>query len=116
MNKTVLITGASSGIGLEFAKIFAEKGDNVILVARSEDKLIKIRKHLVEKYNNFQIPTYNCLGNHDTDNTSFEETLKLYKMENGYYKYHHVLPTKYFVTSMKDVHTWVVEMDKVDML
>ncbi len=53
MNKTVLITGASSGIGLEFAKIFASKGDNVILVARNEEKLIKIRKHLMEKYNNF---------------------------------------------------------------
>lgn len=53
MTKTVLITGASSGIGLEFAKIFAEKGDNVILVARSEDKLINIRKNLTEKYNNF---------------------------------------------------------------
>lgn len=53
MNKTVLITGASAGIGLEFAKIFASKGDNVILVARSEDKLIEIRKNLMEKYNNF---------------------------------------------------------------
>lgn len=53
MTKTVLITGASSGIGLEFAKIFAEKGENVILVARNEEKLIKIRKYLMEKYNNF---------------------------------------------------------------
>lgn len=39
----------------------------------------------VNKYNNFHIPTYNCLGNHDTDNTSFEKTLELYKMEKGYY-------------------------------
>ncbi|MBQ7874585.1 MAG: SDR family oxidoreductase [Oscillospiraceae bacterium] len=53
MNKTVLITGASGGIGLEFAKIFASKGDNVILVARSEDKLIRIRKYLEEKYHIF---------------------------------------------------------------
>lgn len=50
MNKTVLITGASSGIGFEFAKIFASKGDNIILVARSEDKLIKIKKHLESEY------------------------------------------------------------------
>ena len=44
MTKTVLITGASSGIGLEFAKIFAKKGDNVILVARNEEKLVDIKK------------------------------------------------------------------------
>ena len=37
----------------------------------------------VKKYNEFHIPTYNCLGNHDTDATPLEETLKLYKMENG---------------------------------
>ncbi len=39
MNKTALITGASSGIGLELAKIHAAKGDNLVLVARSKNKL-----------------------------------------------------------------------------
>lgn len=34
-----LITGASSGIGLELSKLFASGGDDVVLVARSEDKL-----------------------------------------------------------------------------
>lgn len=51
MNKTVLITGASSGIGYEFAKIFASKGDSVILIARSEEKLSKIQNEIEEKYN-----------------------------------------------------------------
>ena len=36
---TALITGASSGIGLELARIFASKRHDVVLVARSEDKL-----------------------------------------------------------------------------
>jgi short-subunit dehydrogenase len=39
MKETVLITGASTGIGLEFAEIFASKNYNLVLVARSADKL-----------------------------------------------------------------------------
>ncbi|WP_234736756.1 SDR family NAD(P)-dependent oxidoreductase [Tellurirhabdus bombi] len=37
--KTALITGASSGIGHELAKLFAKDGYNLVLVARSEEKL-----------------------------------------------------------------------------
>jgi retinol dehydrogenase-12 len=38
-DKIVLITGASSGIGLETAKVLAGMGAEIVLVARSEDKL-----------------------------------------------------------------------------
>ena len=44
--KTALITGASSGIGLELARIFARNQTNLILVARSEAKLHEIAKEL----------------------------------------------------------------------
>jgi len=46
--KTALITGASFGIGLEFARIFAREGYNLVLVARSADKLRQIASE-VEK-------------------------------------------------------------------
>ena len=48
--QNVLITGASSGIGLAFAHALAQQGANLILVARSETTLITIRDELVKKY------------------------------------------------------------------
>ena len=49
MNKTVLITGATSGIGLACAKRFAENGDRLILTGRNEQRLAEISRQLVEK-------------------------------------------------------------------
>jgi len=48
--KTVLITGASMGIGKEFAKEFAKKKYNLLLVARSKDKLQQLAKQISEEY------------------------------------------------------------------
>lgn len=47
---TVLITGASGGIGLELARIFATDGYDVILTARSEDKLERVKRALERRY------------------------------------------------------------------
>ena len=41
-DKTVSVTGASSGIGLSISKELAKRGANLILVARSEDKLKEV--------------------------------------------------------------------------
>ena len=48
MNKIVLITGATSGIGLGCARKFAENGDKLILTGRNE-KLEEVRKELADK-------------------------------------------------------------------
>lgn len=49
MNKTVLITGATSGIGLACARKFAQNGDRLILTGRNEQRLKEICKELTEK-------------------------------------------------------------------
>lgn len=48
--KTVLITGASSGIGLEFAHIFAQNKINLVLVARNHEKLKTLAEELEAKH------------------------------------------------------------------
>lgn len=50
MKEYILITGASSGIGYEMAKQFAIKNYNLLLVARSEDKLQKLQHELHTQY------------------------------------------------------------------
>lgn len=50
MQKTILITGASSGIGYELAKIAAEEGYYLILVARNKKTLLKVAKELHSNY------------------------------------------------------------------
>lgn len=53
--KTALITGASSGIGYELAKIHAAKGGNLVLVARSKAKLDELK---IELEKQFKITVY----------------------------------------------------------
>ncbi|GCE12860.1 SDR family NAD(P)-dependent oxidoreductase [Tengunoibacter tsumagoiensis] len=48
--KTVLITGASSGIGEAFARELAQRKMNIILVARSEQKLQNMAANLMTKF------------------------------------------------------------------
>jgi len=51
MNKTVLITGATSGIGRACALKFARNGYNIIITGRREDRLLELRNELIASFN-----------------------------------------------------------------
>ena len=46
MGKSALITGSSNGIGYELARIHAENGDDLVLVARNKCKLDELKENL----------------------------------------------------------------------
>ena len=45
----VLITGASSGIGKDMARIFGENKNELVLVARDEEKLKEVKEEIEKK-------------------------------------------------------------------
>ncbi len=66
----VLITGASSGIGLELAKVFAEHGFGLIIVARNEITLAAVARQLSKFYD---VPVHYLVA----DLYSQSETMKI---------------------------------------
>lgn len=50
MTNTALITGATGGLGKEFVKLFAEAGNNVILVGRNPKKLATVKDNTEKNY------------------------------------------------------------------
>ncbi len=73
MNKTALITGASSGIGKELAKIHAKKGGDLVIVARSGDKLDELKKDLEEKHSVEVMTIVKDLGNSNAPEEIYNE-------------------------------------------
>ena len=51
MGNTALVTGASSGIGTELARYHAKKGGDLVLVARNEKALNKLKAELEGAHN-----------------------------------------------------------------
>ncbi len=59
IGKTALITGASSGIGQELAKLFAQDGYNLVVVGRSDDKLDRLGDVFKSNYGTQQVTVIN---------------------------------------------------------
>jgi len=74
MKKTALITGASIGIGSEFCKLFAQDGYDLILVARSQNKLEVLAKELEENYKVTTHVIVKDLSKADAAQELFDET------------------------------------------
>lgn len=74
--KVTLITGASGGIGEEFARRLAEEGHNLVLVARSEGKLRALCEELKAEHGiSAHFVAIDLIGN-EADKHLFEETEK----------------------------------------
>ncbi|MGP5209846.1 SDR family oxidoreductase [Psychrobacter alimentarius] len=65
-NKTVLITGASSGLGEGMAKLFAKLGYNLAICARRVDRLERLQSELTAAYPNIRVE-YQTLDVSDYD-------------------------------------------------
>ena len=50
-NSYALVTGATSGIGLEISRDLARRGYNLVIVARTKEKLIETSRELIKEYN-----------------------------------------------------------------
>ena len=67
-----LITGASSGIGKDMAFEFADRGYDLILVARSLDRLKEVKNEIIKKYDKCNVEIMKC------DVSDIESVKKLY--------------------------------------
>ena len=102
-NNYSLITGASSGIGLEIAKELAAKGNNILLTARREKKLIDLKSEITSNFN------VNC-DYITADLSEIDSPKKIYEYceEKGYFinvlvnNAGYALPDHFHKTPMED--------------
>lgn len=71
-----LITGATSGIGYELAKLFADAGYDLVIVARSEDRLKEVSAEITEYFECDVIPIAKDLFRREAAKEIFEEIIQ----------------------------------------
>ncbi|BDV03487.1 MAG: hypothetical protein HPPSJP_2080 [Candidatus Hepatoplasma scabrum] len=78
--KYTLITGASAGIGKALAEKFAKEGHNLIIVARREQLLNKLKDDLENKYK-VKVIVYKCDLSNSQNVITFYNDIKKYPIE-----------------------------------
>ena len=76
MSNMALITGASSGIGKELARYHASKGGDLVLVARREDELNRLKSELENKFQVTAVVMAADLSKPESAQEIFESTEK----------------------------------------
>ena len=75
-DRYVLVTGASSGIGYELANLFAKDGKNLVIVARSQDRLEELKTKIEDEYETTVIVLPKDLSNPNSPQEIFSELQK----------------------------------------
>ncbi len=101
--KLMLITGASAGIGEEFAKQYAELGWDLALTARRADRLEKLARDMEEKYQVSTIVISQDLARANSDDTILKEIKEAGRHVDGLVNNAgYGLPGTFFNTKWKD--------------
>ncbi|EOL45926.1 SDR family NAD(P)-dependent oxidoreductase [Enterococcus caccae] len=91
--KYTVITGASSGIGLEAAKAFSKLGKNLILIARREFRLEQLKQEILSEFPTLDIVVTIADLSQEKAVLALYETLKKYDIEtwinNAGFGYYH---------------------------
>lgn len=102
-----LVTGATSGIGLEIAKILASMKYNLIIVGRRVDRLEKLAKEIKQEYS-IEVVSYKC------DLSKISECRNLIEFTNEYKDISIVINSAGF--GKVGYANYVDEMDDIDMI
>ncbi len=79
MNKTVLITGASRGIGAAIAKRFAQEGYSLVINCRnSEQALLSLKNQLEHRYHIPVLASIGNVGDYHYVHSLFEQIKEMY--------------------------------------
>ncbi len=83
MKNVALITGASTGIGREFANVHAQNGGDMVIISRKEEDLLKVKEEVEKQYN---VKVYTLAKDLSVPNAAQEiyDELKAEKIEVEY--------------------------------
>lgn len=96
-NKTILITGASRGIGKSLAHAFAREGANLVLTARTQTDLEKVSADIQHQYGVRVVPVVGDVSDEDHAKAAVEIAVKEFKQI-------HVLINNAAISGMRPIY------------